>query len=238
MKGKTTFTRQEADQIIALIRKKLVSNTNDKKSIRNKIRQIGFYASDFNVGNGYNEHDFLRVVNIVGEKLPLSNNFENKKEATPSNELKIEKNTTSIVKRSNSDEFYVLDICDKILGIASIRQHRFDFLRGDSGSKLPVDAYCQEINLVVEFKEKQHTEKVGFFDKRMTVSGIGRGEQRARYDQLRREILPKNGIDLIEFDYSEFEHTRSKKLLRNNESDAKVIFNKLKKYLKGANYDK
>jgi very-short-patch-repair endonuclease len=145
---------------------------------------------------------------------------------------------TDNAKRSNSDEYYILSICDRLLGVESIRQHRFDFLRGDSGSKLPVDAYYHELNLVIEFKEKQHTEKVGFFDKRMTVSGMGRGEQRARYDQLRRDILPKHGIDLIEFDYSEFEHTRSKKLHRIIESDTKVIYKKLKKYLKGVGYDK
>lgn len=235
MKGKSIFTRQEADQIITLIRKKLASTSSEQKSIRNKIRQIGFYASDFNIGNGYNEHDFLRVVRIVGERLSSNiSSTESDKKVSLTNLEKVEKSVLVKAKRSNSDEFYILDICDKILGIASKRQYRFEFLRGDSGAKLPVDAYYQKLNLVIEFKEKQHTEKVGFFDKRMTVSGIGRGEQRARYDQLRREVLPKNGIDLIEFDYSEFDHTRSKKLLRNLESDSKVIFKKLTKYLKGA----
>lgn len=235
MKGKSNFTRQEADQIITLIRKKLASTSNEQKSIRNKIRQIGFYASDFNIGNGYNEHDFLRVVRIVSERLsPNISSTESDKKVSLTNLEKVEKSVLVKAKRSNSDEFYILDICDKILGIASKRQHRFEFLRGDSGAKLPVDAYYQKLNLVIEFKEMQHTEKVGFFDKRMTVSGIGRGEQRARYDQLRREVLPKNGIELIEFDYSEFDHTRSKKLLRNYESDSKIIFKKLTKYLKGA----
>ena len=70
---------------------------------------------------------------------------------------------------------------------------------------------------------------VGFFDKRVTVSGIGRGEQRRLYDQRRRDVLPKHGIKLIELDYSDFEHTNGKKLVRNREGDLKVIKEKLKK---------
>src|SRR5690606_2600377 len=35
--------------------------------------------------------------------------------------------------RATSDEAYVLDICDEVLGLKGLRQHRFDFLRGDSG---------------------------------------------------------------------------------------------------------
>lgn len=30
---------------------------------------------------------------------------------------------------------------------------------------LPVDAYYKELNIVVEYREKQHTEEVEFFDK-------------------------------------------------------------------------
>ncbi|HCE56614.1 MAG TPA: hypothetical protein DER09_02175 [Prolixibacteraceae bacterium] len=129
--------------------------------------------------------------------------------------------------RSLSDESYIIDLCDEALNQKAIRQHRFDFLLGDSGTRLPVDAYYPSLNLVVEFKEKQHTEAVSFFDKRQTVSGVGRGEQRRIYDQRRREVLPRHNIKLIEFDYSEFEHIRSKKLVRNKPEDLKVIKRKL-----------
>lgn len=105
-------------------------------------------------------------------------------------------------------------------------------MRGDSGSKLPVDAYYPSLNLVIEFREKQHTEEVKFFDKRQTVSGVGRGEQRKLYDQRRREVLPQHGIKLIEFDYSDFEYTRSKKLVRNKVEDLKVIKVKLRRMVK------
>jgi hypoxanthine-DNA glycosylase len=66
MKGKSNFTKSEADSIIALIRKKVVADANQQKRIRDKIRALGFYASDFGIGGGYNEHDFLRVATIVG----------------------------------------------------------------------------------------------------------------------------------------------------------------------------
>ncbi len=67
MKGKSNFTQSEANEIIALIRKKVVSDRNTQKRLRDKIRGIGFYATDFGIGGGYTEHDFLRVVKIVGE---------------------------------------------------------------------------------------------------------------------------------------------------------------------------
>lgn len=104
---------------------------------------------------------------------------------------------------------------------------------GISRTKLPVDAYYASLSLVIEFMEKQHTEGVTHFDKPnvMTISGVSRGEQRRIYDKRRRDLLPKHGLKIIEFDYSEFEHTSSKKLLRNRESDLGIIREKLSAYL-------
>ncbi len=48
----------------------------------------------------------------------------------------------------------------------------------------------------------------------MTISGVHRGEQRKIYDERRRDILPKNGITLIEFSYSDFNHDRQKLIIR------------------------
>ena len=44
---------------------------------------------------------------------------------------------------SKRDESYVIDLCDLVLGLRAKRQHRFDFLRGDSGRSHPVDAYYE-----------------------------------------------------------------------------------------------
>ena len=122
---------------------------------------------------------------------------------------------------------------DEVLGMKGSRQHTFDFLRGDgiSRRKLPVDAYYESEKLVIEYRERQHTEKVSFFDRRQTVSGVSRGEQRKIYDQRRRDILPKNGITLIELDYSEFTYSSSKRLLRERDGDMKVILSRLSDFV-------
>lgn len=61
---------------------------------------------------------------------------------------------------------------------------------------LPVDAWYPNLNLVVEILERQHSESTPFFDRRLTVSGMSRGEQRRRYDERRASVLRKHGIQL------------------------------------------
>ena len=102
------------------------------------------------------------------------------------------------------------------------------FIGDTSGGYGKIDA-VHVVDDNTDKDERQHTEAVKFFDRRETVSGVGRGEQRKLYDQKRRDILPKNGIRLIEFDYSEFEHTKGKKLVRNKTEDLRVIKKKLDK---------
>lgn len=80
------------------------------------------------------------------------------------------------VGRMDSDEYYVIELCNEVLGLKASQQHRFDFLVGDSGKKLPVDAYYEDLKLVVEYLESQHTLSTPFFDKKKTVSGVSRGE--------------------------------------------------------------
>ena len=229
MKNKITYTQTEADEIILLIKEKLHADSTKQKVIRAKIRNRGFWASEFGLRDGYTIADFLRVVKIVGSKTgtPIKSNPENDELLIPNRQFVKESN-----RRRQSDESYVVDLCDEVLQLKALRQYRFDFLRGDAGTKLPVDAYYPSLNLVVEFRERQHTEEVRFFDRRQTVSLIGRGEQRKLYDQRRRDILPKHGIALVELDYELFEHARNKKLIRNKESDLKVIKSALSKYMK------
>jgi hypothetical protein len=131
-------------------------------------------------------------------------------------------------KRTLSDESYVIDLCDEVLGTPALRQHRFDWLRGDArpgkqGVRLPVDAYYPELQLVVEYRERQHTEAVPIMDRRMTVSGVDRGTQRAIYDQRRRDVLPQHGIELVELSYADFAHDENKHLLRRRDEDLAVV---------------
>lgn len=219
MKGRKEFTKNEANAICKLIEEKLKADSNKQKSIRQKIRTLGFYASDFGLRNGYTVDDFRRVVDITDQVYSASFSFNKEQSVKPSS-----------TSRQNSEEAYIINLCDDVLQLTAKRQHKFSFLKGDTGRFLPVDAYYEELNLVVEYHEKQHTEEVHFFDKRITASGITRAEQRRKYDELRRTEIPKNGLSLVIFDYSEFLHTKSKRLMRNLNKDYKVIEDKLRGY--------
>lgn len=133
------------------------------------------------------------------------------------------------------DESYIIDLCDEVLGVKALRGHRFDFLLGDPGKDgrrrhLPVDAYYPTLKLVVEYNERQHSEPVAFFDRRVVASGMTRGEQRRRYDLLRHELLPRHDIALVVFSYQEFEHG-ARKRLRRVPADRGVIRARLSPFL-------
>jgi hypothetical protein len=136
--------------------------------------------------------------------------------------------TSPVAVQSISDEHYVIDLCDRALGLKSLRQHTFDFLRGDPGKngvgrQLPVDAYYHDLNLVIEYRERQHFESVKFFDQKKTVSRMSRGQQRALYDQRRRDVLPQHGIALVEFDFDQFRHKSNRRLVRDEAVDLEVV---------------
>ena len=135
-----------------------------------------------------------------------------------------------VVQKDNEksrDEVYVIDLCDEVLGMKSSRQHRFPFLLGDSGIALPVDAYYEKLGLVVEYCERQHTEAVAFFDRKQTVSGVSRGEQRRLYDERRKAILPQHDIKLVNISYSDFEYDGQKRIVRNHQRDIEIIRKRL-----------
>lgn len=138
--------------------------------------------------------------------------------------------------RASSDEAWIIDICDAVLGRKASRQHRFPFLQGDPGPSgrrplLPVDAYYHDLRLVIEYHERQHTQRVKLFDDRITVSGVPRGEQRRRYDDYRRTLLPRHGYGLVIFDYAEFDHTSGGRLMRNSR-DREIVTARLQAYLR------
>ena len=129
------------------------------------------------------------------------------------------------------DEDYVIGLCDEVLDAKAERQRRFPFLRGDPNGQglramLPVDAFYPGLGLAVEYCERQHTEAVAFFDRRLTVSGP-RAVQRSIYDRRRREILPEQGITLVVFSYDDFQHDHRKRLLRRRADDLSVVRHRL-----------
>lgn len=121
--------------------------------------------------------------------------------------------------RAASDETYVLDLCDEALGVPGMRQHRFDWLRGDPGVdgrevRLPVDAFYPTISLVIEYREVQHDIAIPIMDARPTISGVPRGEQRRRYDQRRNELVPAHGLRLVVIKPSDLDCTGRGRLRR------------------------
>jgi len=131
-------------------------------------------------------------------------------------------------KRSESDEFYVVDLSDELLGVPASRQHKFEWLRGDwsekkqSFSYLPVDGYWKSLDLVIEYAERQHSEPVKVFDQRDTVSGVPRGQQRRIYDQRRVDLVPANGLRLVVIPATAFLLTR-KRIARDHKRDIEVV---------------
>lgn len=96
-----------------------------------------------------------------------------------------------------------------------------------------MDAFYPALGLVIEYRKRQHSEAVVFFDRRPTVSGASRGEQRARYDQLRRDVLRERGVHLIELNVTEFLHTGRKRLRRARAEDVKVPRQRLAAFMGG-----
>jgi very-short-patch-repair endonuclease len=134
------------------------------------------------------------------------------------------------LRRDESDEAYVIDLCDAILGETALRQHHFDWLLGDPGMKgtrrkLPVDAYYPEHKLIVEYHECQHDEPVAHFDKPhvLTVSGVHRGEQRRIYDERRTTEIPAHGLRLLVVRPHHLVCGSRGRLLRDHSADTKKL---------------
>jgi hypothetical protein len=132
--------------------------------------------------------------------------------------------------RDDSDEAYVVGLCNRILGESALTQHRFDWLLGDSGAggrrvKLPVDAYWPGHQLVVEYRELQHDQPMPHFDKpdRLTVSGVHRGEQRALYDARRDKEIPAHGLRLVVVRPADLDADGRGRLRRNEEADLAAL---------------
>lgn len=129
--------------------------------------------------------------------------------------------------RRESDEKYVLDLVAEILGEKYEWQKRFDTLLGDPGrkgnrTKLPVDAYFPDSNLIVEYREKQHYQPVSIMDRRMTVSGVPRGEQRKIYDLRKERWAMDNNIRLLVITYINLIHKPNGRLLRNKDEVRRI----------------
>ena len=216
--ARTRFSSREMERIEQLVRELEKAPADKQKGIRGKIRKIGLYWSEVAGGKAYTVQNLRMLVQQGTIKVDGA--------AYSPSSLDVVKETAParVVRsggRQNSDEQYVVDLCNEAIGIQGEQQYRFPFLLGDSGTPLPVDVYYKKLNLVVEYYERQHTKAVKLFDRRMTVSGVSRGEQRKIYDERRRTELPKHGIKLVIISYTDFGTT--KKLVRDHNADLQVV---------------
>ena len=140
-------------------------------------------------------------------------------------------------KADHRDEYYVLELCKKVLGQRMSHQATFEWLLGDPSLKsgkqkpLPVDGYWPDEEIVVEYHERQHSEEVPFFDSKITASGMSRGEQRKIYDARKAQELVKNGKKLVIIDYRDFGNGKTPKIVRNFPEDLKVVERLLRRAL-------
>ena len=194
---------------------------SDKKILKREIAIIK--GNDL---SGAEDSIINTIYSVLGDNMNVETPLSNIKESKKNNEVAKKKIGKG---RKDSDEYYVIELCDEVLVRKAESQKRFDFLKGDKGHSLPVDAYYEDLKLVIEYHERQHTQEVKFFDNKQTVSGVSRGEQRNIYDERRKEILPKHGIKLLVISYLDFGNT--KKLKRNRESDLEIVRNFLQDYV-------
>ena len=164
---------------------------------------------------------------------------EGKKYTSTEETNSISKKQLAISKRVNNDENYIINLCDELLNTTASRHHRFPFLLGDfhkdkkSRTKLPVSAFYQNLNLVIEYREKQLTEETPVLDQKTvkTVSGVSLDEQRKIYKQRRKEVLERKEINLIEINFYAFEYDDQSNIIRNKEKDIEILRDLLTKYL-------
>ena len=96
MKGKKSFTTVEMLEIIDLIEQKVSVSKNEQRNIRNKIRSLGFYFSDFSNKKGYTVDDFNELIQACEIEILDKKNFE---------ELKTNSNISeNILKEVNISE--------------------------------------------------------------------------------------------------------------------------------------
>ncbi|WP_111707271.1 hypothetical protein [Lutibacter citreus] len=148
----------------------------------------------------------------------------------------ITKKQLGIQKRENSDEYYVLNLCDEILNEKASRQYTFPFLLGDfhkdkiSRTKLPLDGFYHSLNLVIEYRVKQQFNEDPKSETR-TISGVSREEQQKLYNERKRDVLSRKNVNLIEINYYSFEYDDQLKIVRNKEKDIEILKDILKEYI-------
>ena len=114
MKGKNQFSEFEFEQLKRLTSEKVKASPDKQKGIRNKIRNLGFYYSDFNSQKiGYDLNDLQQLINsgkikIIGQnKLPKPKVESIKRTQTQKTETKLNdyENLSQILSKFSANRF-------------------------------------------------------------------------------------------------------------------------------------
>ncbi|WP_299434522.1 hypothetical protein [uncultured Aquimarina sp.] len=131
----------------------------------------------------------------------------------------------------NSDEYYLVNLCDELLQQKASRKHTFDTLvgnlhkRGKGRTKLPLDAYYEDLKLVLEFYRKDEATE------ELDEKEQARKEQIKYYKELKKKAIRTKKLRLMEINYALFECNGENKLVRNTESDTSVLKGILKDFI-------
>lgn len=143
----------------------------------------------------------------------------------------ITKKEQSALSIQNSDEFYLVNLCDELLEQKASRKHTFDTLvgnlhkRGKGRTKLPLDAYYKDLKLVIEFKRKNEILDESDSKEQARITQI------SRYDALKKKAILKKDLRLMVINYASFECDDTNKLIRNTSHDMLVLRDLLKDFL-------
>ncbi len=154
------------------------------------------------------------------------------KEYTPKETIpEISKKEQNLLDILNSDENYLINLCDELLGKEAARKHTFDTLvgnlhkRGKGRTKLPLDAYYKDLKLVIEFF--QTNKPVEELDEKEQA----RIAQIKYYDELKKEAVLAKSMRYMKINFAQFECNETNKLIRNTENDTLVLKGILKDFL-------
>lgn len=140
-------------------------------------------------------------------------------------------NPNKATERASKDDDYLIALCDEILNKTSHKQFTFDELLGDyhkdktSRTKLPLDAYYEDMSLVIEVVNKKSIPPKKGYDKsqKLTVSGVTREEQRVIYQKRKKAFLEGKDIKVFEINFALFEVNENNRLVRNKDNDTALL---------------
>ncbi|MEQ8241189.1 MAG: hypothetical protein RIA69_18385 [Cyclobacteriaceae bacterium] len=154
--------------------------------------------------------------------------------ATDPNDTGLTKIQKAKLLKSQSDEHYLINHCDDLLGVTALRNFKFNFILGNyhkdgkTRSSLPVSAYYPEHNLVIELIVPEDAISIDH-PKRQTPEGTKRAELMGIYAERKKRGLQEKGVNFIEIPYASFAIDESGDLVREEDKDLDL----LKTYLKG-----